>query len=228
MTDLDRELTELAAHLSWPEPPNVAPRVSATITRGRSPSTRRLLAAAAVVVVVVAIVGVVPAARDQVAAWFGIGGVTIERGTLLEPDTIAELGDAIRLSSLGAPLPSALGDPDAAYRDAEGRVWIVYEPTGDRPGALLTVFESVTDAGLTKLVADPSRQVELVEVNGESAYWVAGADHFLLFGTPDGQMVEDRGRLSSPTLIWVLGDLTYRLESEIGRDRAISIAESVA
>lgn len=223
MIDIDRELDELAGHLIWPVETDLTARISSNLPRERRPALRAVAMAAAVLV---AIVLAVPAVRDEVAAFLGIGGVTIERGVLLDPATEIELGPLVAVDTIHDPLPEALGTPSAAYRDDEGRLWVVYEPFGTEPGALLTIFQSAYDPGLTKLVADPSIQAELVEVAGSPAYWVSGDDHVLLFETPDGSIVEDRGRLAAPTLIWQRDELTYRLESDLPMDRAVAIAES--
>jgi len=221
MIDLDRELDLLSTRLEWPDPPDVTSAVNARLRPVRS--IRPVLVVA---VTLVLLLVAIPTTRDRVAAFFGIGGVNIEKGALLDPGVAAELGDLVDLASLTTPLPAALGRPDFARRDLEGRLWVVYESRDRRPAALLTVFDTVLVPGLTKLVADPSLQVEQVAVNGEPAFWVAGGQHFILFERSDGSIVEDRGRLSEPALIWVSADTTYRLEAHVSRDRAVEIAES--
>jgi hypothetical protein len=228
MTDIDRDLEGLAAHLAWPETPDIATTVGHSIT---SPTTHRrrvaFVAAAAVAAAFAIVVLTIPAARDRVTAFLGIGAVTIEQrspaGALYDP----ALGEELDPATVEVGLPTALGAPDAAFRDSAGRLWIVYMATEGRPDALLTVFDTVVEAGLTKLVADASIQAELVEVDGAPAYWVAGEDHFILFESAGGAVLEDRGRRSSPALIWVQGGATYRLEIDLDSAGAIEIAESV-
>lgn len=227
MTDIERDLTRLSAHLAWPETPDVATGVERSIV---APSHSRRVAALAAVLVAAALALVVlaiPAARERVAAFFGIGAVTIEQGS--PPDLLEEglLGREIDLTLVDVSLPAALGTPDGAYRDTADRLWVVYRQAGDRPGALLTVFETAVEAGLTKLVADTSIQAEQVEVDGTPAYWVAGDDHFILFESPGGALLEDRGRRSAPALIWLTDGITYRLEVDLDRSEAIEIAESM-
>lgn len=77
-----------SVEVAFPETPDVAPVVLAELMRpARAPWWRRpvVAVAAVVVAVVVAVVGLVPAARDQVASWLGIRGVTVE--TVAPPTT---------------------------------------------------------------------------------------------------------------------------------------------
>ena len=45
--------------------------------------------------------------------------------------------------------------------------------------------------------------------------------------TPDGEHVDEDRRWVGDALIWQRGDKTYRIETSLGRDAAIRIAESL-
>jgi hypothetical protein len=90
VTDLDTALRDLAAHVAFPDPPDVAAAVRLRLTTGPppvadasgrfawTPRTRRLLAIAAAILVVVAVVAAaVPRARHAVADRLGLRGVEI-------------------------------------------------------------------------------------------------------------------------------------------------------
>jgi hypothetical protein len=66
-----------------------------------------------------------------------------------------------------------------------------------------------------------------VAVRGGDGVWLAGAPHRFLYRGPNGRVEEASLRLAGNTLIWTDGGLTYRLESALDRDTAISIAESL-
>ncbi len=81
-------LSSLGESIVYPPSPDVSGDVVARITAEPVPWWRRpvVMAAAVTAAVVLLIVGLVPAAREEVASWFGIGGVTIET---LPPPTAA-------------------------------------------------------------------------------------------------------------------------------------------
>jgi hypothetical protein len=221
MTDLDRRLAELAQHLDWPEPTRPVEHPSLRPTH-----SRRVTVAVAIAAAMVAVVLVIPSVRDRVAAFFGLGAVDIVQGVLLEPSELLLLGISMDPSDLDVELPPALSNPDDVRIDPSGVIWLVFDPRpGLESGALLAVFPGRAEAGLTKLVADHSLQVEQVTVAGQPALWVDGGDHFILFPDERGEMVEDRGRLSANALIWITGDITYRLEADVPLEVATRLAE---
>jgi hypothetical protein len=65
--------------------------------------------------------------------------------------------------------------------------------------------------------------LSIVNVNNRDAFWVENGE-LVVLGAPAG----DAGRPSANVLIWADGDTTYRLESDLGVEEAIGIAESLA
>ena len=95
-------------------------------------------------------------------------------------------------------------------------------------GLLLTEFRGTVDTGFfEKLVHGGQATVEEVRVNGRLAYWLSGDPHLLVYRLPGGGFVEDTRRMVGDVLIWRDDELTYRLETSLGRDEAIRIAESI-
>jgi hypothetical protein len=157
----------------------------------------------------------------------------------------AALGLGVRMSLLEArtqvafsiQVPSALGVPDAVYRPNENQVSLVYAPrTGLPPnaqaasvGALLTEFRASLDDTLFGKGVPPNARLEEVQVNGERAFFISGAPHTFFVRDPNNNLRDERSRLAGNTLLWSrrADGLTFRLESALGRDAAVEIAESL-
>jgi hypothetical protein len=69
--------------------------------------------------------------------------------------------------------------------------------------------------------------LEQVTVSGQPAWWITGDLHELTFFSTDGRLITDSLRLAGDTLLWSADGITYRLESSLGKDRAIAFANSV-
>jgi hypothetical protein len=69
-------------------------------------------------------------------------------------------------------------------------------------------------------------QVEEVEVAGSPGYWVEG-EHIVSYLDVRGEPMEERSRLAGNTLLWQVGEVTFRLESALSMEEAIRIAESM-
>jgi hypothetical protein len=165
-------LGSLGERIVYPPPPDVSLAVIERITEPPPlPWWRRpvVLRAAVATAVVVLVVGLIPAARDQVASWLGIGGVTIET---VPPSTAPAIAPAptatattqaaagVVQSGLGQglalgreivsltvegqvgfrPLYPELGLPDREFVDNGGRAWLLYS---SRRGLPETAVEGV-------------------------------------------------------------------------------------
>jgi hypothetical protein len=177
----------------------------------------------------------VPSARSTVLDWLGIGGERIERvpqQPTAEP-TPLDLGERVPLPD-DALVPDALGEPDAAYRAFGEILTLLYRPRDGLPesehsgaGALLSQFAGRVEEPLIRKLAGPDTTIEAVTVDGEPGFWVSGSPHGLLYEDPSGDIRETPQRLAGPTLVWMRGDQTLRLEADIPKERALEIARSV-
>jgi hypothetical protein len=79
---------------------------------------------------------------------------------------------------------------------------------------------------ITKMV-DSGTKVEPVRVGENPGFWITGDPHFFFYEDANGQFVEDSRRWVGDTLLWTEGATTYRLETALGRESAIRIAESL-
>jgi hypothetical protein len=134
------------------------------------------------------------------------------------------------------PTDPAIGVPDAAYVEtATGRraslAWSAgagLPPTLDPGvGLLVTQFDGRLDTGFFSKAIGSGTTVEPVVVNGFNAYWVTGQPHFFFYTGRTGEFVEDDSRWVGDALLWSDGTYTYRLESALGREASIRIAESM-
>ena len=206
-------------------------------------SSRRTAVAAAAVVAVCAVV-VAPGPRGAVARLLGIGGVRVVT-TGEAPVDVAhdlDLGEAVpvarALDLAPAPMiPAEAGAPASAFAgQPDGGVTLVWSATDDLPeidaggspgvGLVLTAFPGTpTWPAITKEVS-PATTVQATTVGGRAGYWISGAPHEVhLPGPPGGP--PDVVRLAGDTLLWTDGDTTYRLESALGREGAVAVAESI-
>lgn len=222
---------------------------SSARAQSRKPRHARAIAVAVALVVAVAVILGIPQSRKAVADLFGISGVSVHplsdappnpRATL---DQRLDLGEPVTLADaqgrvgFTVALPAApIGAPDAIYMRREPglqAVNLVYRPApglprtpGTHVGLLLSEYAGSASPYFDKYVdmGVPVSQVTL-----------AGRWPGLYFPGPQEVLVRDAGarvhsehaRLSGPSLIWVQGSVTYRLEGDISRARALAIAASL-
>jgi hypothetical protein len=134
------------------------------------------------------------------------------------------------------PTDPVAGPPDAAYVDEtkRGQVSLVWATRADLPatlepgvGLLMTEFLGSVDSGFFDKAIGSDTTVESVLVAGHRGYWLSGAPHFFFYTGPSGAVVQDERRWVGDALLWSDGSITYRLESDLGRDATIRIAESL-
>jgi hypothetical protein len=225
--------------------PDVLERLTVTRREPRAVEPRAVerrrvaLAAAAVVMVVVTLVTAVRPTREAIADFLGIGDTEIRTVPELDipHDVELDLGEPIDLDDVAEragfqPLvPSALGNPEAAYfRTVAGmpQVSLVWPPdagAGTLPavtsaGTLLTEtpLGGRELPGYTKEIG-PSARVERILLGGREAFWIEG-EH-VRFG------VDEPRRAAASTLLWTSDGLMLRLETTRGLDGALEIARSV-
>ena len=179
---LEDRLAALA--VEWPDEPDVTRAV-----RARLEARPRWRLRLAIPLVVLALVAAVPPARSTVLDWLGIGGEKIERvpkAPSPAPSPL-DLGTRIPLPR-DALVPSALGRPDAVY-EAGDIVTLLYRPRARLPesehtgaGALVSQFPGRTRVEYVRKQAGPDTRIDRVTVGGQPGFWIAGAEHGLLYG----------------------------------------------
>ena len=218
MPDLELALRQLGAELDWPAEPALAARVTARARAPRRRNLRRPLALAfTALVLAVALAMAVPPARSAILDFFGIGGVEIRRVETLPrlPAERAAPGVRVPLAEARNSVDFDLVVPDG-YRSVYYTAGIVTFVWPDR-----LLMELRGDEQLLKKVVDQDARIQWVSVNGYPGVWIQGAPHGLYI--PGGEP-----RLAGNTLIWTRGGVTYRLEGELTRARALALAGSLS
>ncbi len=233
---LDRLLLDAAEAVAWPATPVLDGR-----PRKRRQRTVRRAALAAVAALLVA------AGAVAAAGALGVGPLRILFGDSLPPVNVPDtpLGTRLALgepSSIGDPsmrvavlLPEQLGPPDEVFRTDDGwRASLVWGPRDGLPasgnsgiGLLAMFLAGDLDPGLVdKIVIESRVTVEDVTVRGHAGYWISGEPHVLKY-LAGGTTGVERTRLVGNALVWEEGGTVIRLESGVGRDETMALAESM-
>ncbi|MDQ3954741.1 MAG: hypothetical protein M3285_04230 [Actinomycetota bacterium] len=246
---LERDLRDLAAAISYPETVDVSYRVRSAIT---TPAGRRgglgarafrlaIVSLGVFLIAFSALLVAAPGAREAIADFLGISGIEIrvtespspaprDEGSLDlgVPTTFAEARQAVDYHLL-VPPDDTLGPPDQVYVDdvpVPGTVTFAYEPTDALPetvqevGALFTQFRARLQEPLLKKIVTPGTTIEPVNL-GEEGYWIAGLPHEIFYRVK-GEIVADRTRLASNTLLWESNGVSYRFESSLSKKGALA------
>jgi len=248
---LEALLERTAAELTPVDTDRMAAAVGARLREGAAtPSSRRwrrpLLVVVAVAAVIALVVAVVPGTRRAVADFLGIGAVRISGAPATGgPYTGLDLGPDVSLDAARAAVdfpvavPTAPGyeHPDSVHVREVGplqEVSLVYPPGPDRPaspvapvGVLLSEMRADPDYAYLKKLFNTDTQLEFVTVGGAQGVWISGPVHELVVVAPDGSEQPAPVRLAANTLLWAMGDVTYRLEGALSREQAIAVGSSL-
>ena len=213
MPDLELALRQLGGDLDWPPQPSLAPRVRARLRAPRRRLGRPLGLALALLGAALAVALAVPPARSAILDFFGIGGVEIRRVETLPPLPAERVAPGSRV-----PLGDARKAVDFDLVVPEGYRSVYLEDavvTFVWPDRLL--MELRGDEGLLKKVVEQDSTIQWLDVDGYAAVWIEGPPHGLYL--PGGE-----ARLAGNVLIWVRDGVTFRLEGDLTRERALELA----
>jgi hypothetical protein len=228
------------------EPPSAARRGWFSF----GPARRALVLAIVALVVLAAVAGAVAFGVPGIRLIFGDPGGTPPpavatsaptTGSAPPPGSSLDLGERVDAATAAEragfpvrlPADPALGAPDAVYVSGRNEVALVWAPTADLPptiesdiGLLIMQFRgSVSPEPIGKIIGSGT-EVEPVRI-GDGGYWIDGDPHMYFYISPEGNHVEENRRWVGDALIWQDGELTYRIETSLGKDAAIRIAESL-
>jgi hypothetical protein len=244
--ELERSLVAAAPHYRFPPTPDLAAAARARLPERRARSLRRplLVAAAVLVATACALLAVSPGARSAVLELLDrVPGIEIERASALPSAPYRQFpawGTEVSLERaeqiFGRPflLPRGLGDPDRVY-------WAPFPPGdpitaiwGDERAGRLVVTQWRTGGPyLFYKVLSFETNVESVTVDGAPGLWMHGDDHVVYYLAP-GERNPDaalhhrsEGVLAGNVLAWRRGNLVYRLEAQVSKQRALELARSL-
>jgi hypothetical protein len=235
VADLDRlpaELRALGRQLDVPPTPDVTVAVRARLAappRRRRPVLRYALV---VLLVLLSVVLGVPPVRAAVVDFFRIGGVSVrsDPGPPVPPTPaltsrpVPDLAEAERLTGLRIRPPAALGRPDSVLVIEDRVVSLAWRASATHPEVRLDAVDGRPEPVFEKYL----RFREAVEVDvGGVPGWYVGGPHEVVYVDPDGVRRTSSARLAGPTLIWVRGAVTYRLEADLPAARLAALAASV-
>lgn len=149
-------------------------------------------------------------------------------------DQIA-IADAPNAVDIPVVLPTApgVGAPATAWL-LDGRLTFVWRTSSTLPptpevgvGLLLSEFRGSLDPGYFQKIVGQGTTMTTVRIDGVTGYWISGAPHEIVYVNALGDPVFDSRRSVGDTLLWAGGDVTYRLESGLGRDATIALAETI-
>ena len=160
------------------------------------------------------------------------------------PGSTLHLGDPVSLNEVEAlaliapqlPIDPEIGLPDAVYIDRSKGNQVAYvwaasetlpETTDPGVGLILMRFDGKTVDGFHEKLIGQGVTAEPVTVDGRRGIWISGRAHFFFYVGEGGVTIADDRRWVGDALVWSDGIATYRIESALGRDRTIAMAESL-
>lgn len=235
MRDLELVLRDVARDLRTDSSPVVVDAVLERVRQAPVPRPtllarlrRRTAAVVALVVALLVTTLAVSPVGATVAEWFGFHGVMVREGTPTggDPSVPTEapgmsLAEAAELVGFTPLVPTVLGAPEGVGVSDDGRVVSL---TWGRDGHAVRLDE-FTD-GLHPFFWKTARDARRVDVAGGDGLWFATPHDIVV--TREGKPETVPPRTAGPTLVWVVGDRTLRLEGDLTLARAVEIADSVS
>jgi hypothetical protein len=119
--------------------------------------------------------------------------------------------------------PPDLGAPDRVFvQDADGDMTILIWIDSENPSQVQMALHMIPPGSWAVDKMNPAL-VQETTVNGERAVWAIGP-YPIRFSNNDLDFVR---LVDGHVLIWTNGEVTYRLETELGLEEAIRVAESL-
>jgi hypothetical protein len=216
--------------------------------------SRLALAAALAILALAALIAYTPS-REVIANWLNLHTIITRVNTLpsLSPRPPGPLGqrlglgsqstleDAQRAIKYHVLVPASLGRPDEVYLQQppdgppDGEVTLVY---GSRPGiktsgetgvaVLITEARGRVENQYFQKMLGPDTTLEEVSVNGHAGYWISGAPHQFVFLDSAGLIRSETMRLATNTLLIDEGGTIVRIEGNLTKAQALTMAASLA
>jgi hypothetical protein len=235
-----------SARPAFPPTPDLVPGVMAGLRARRVEAAGRpRLRLALVAALLVSLL----AAGAVAAGALGIGPLRVLFGEALPSITVPDtplgarlalgrpvaVSDAEDVAGLELLVPQSVGAPDEAYLSDIGIVSLVWRAdddlqplSGSGIGLLVMAIPGDLDPSLvSKIVVESRATVEPATVRREDGYWISGAPHVLRYLLPDQGEGVVMSRLVGDALVWQEGGTVFRIESGLGRDATLDLADSL-
>ena len=249
--EFENRLRTIANGMDYPRTPDIAGSVAARLHSPTRPrfSLKRLAWSLTIVFVLLSSLMLIPTVRAAIIEFIQIGIVrifpqpvepTVEVIATATPGEASplpilfldQIAGETKLSSaqqtapypiLLPTYPSDLGQPSHVYvQDADGAMTILVWTDPGQP-ELVTMSLHFIPAGHWAINKFGPVTIQETEVNGQRAIWAVGPYPLLM---QNGNIQVER-LIDGHVLIWVDGDITYRLETDLGLEEAIKVAESL-
>jgi hypothetical protein len=246
MHELEARLEAAAPYFAFPETPDLAGTARARLTRHRPRSRARpaLVFAVALAAVAGAVLALSPGARSGLVDLLDrVPGIQIERSVSLPEVPYGQapfygiqmpLDEAQGHFGRALRLPKGVGEPDRVY-------WLQYPPGdmitaeyGAENGGAKLVFSQWKTGGpdLFSKTLSFNTTAEPAVVDGNPGLWISGGDHAVFYLAPEDTGAganhwSQRGYLAGNVLAWRDGDVIYRLEVDVPKEKAIELGESL-
>src|SRR5687767_1146890 len=247
MRELEQRLEAAAPYYSFPPTPDLAGAARARLPERRSPRRTRAVLAFAVALALVAgaVLALSPGARSGVADLLDrIPGIHLERRDSLPLTRFNDppyYGTEIDLEEararFGRPLrfPTRLGEPDRVYVRADQPGEMITAIFGGDERRARLVFSQWKTGGPTLFykVLGGNSEAEFTSVGPNLGVWIHGSDHGVWYlepgsnGEPHHEHWRAEGYLAGNVLAWRVGDVVFRLEADVTKQRALELARSL-
>lgn len=249
--DLERELSQLAGDIAFPPTPSLAfsaPQSKRRVRQLNPGGWWKAGLAAAVLLLVTTLA--VPEARHALADWVGFPGIRIEIGdrdndpspTVTTIGGSLLLGEAATIEGAASAVEFDLVVPGAGLEGIGPEVYLnqfqdapvvslLYPASNQLPeigttGVGLLLMQIDASGNTSMLItkrASAESPPQPVTVDGSNGLWIQGGVLMIDAGDPFWTYQ----RRSGNVLVWEVGGITYRMESDLPRDDAIAIADSL-
>ena len=242
MSELERALLSLGRELDVPAAPDLVPVLRALDAPAarRRPRRRLVLALAALALAALLATLAIPDARSGLLRFLRIGGERIELVDELpevqpepaELDLDAALGERVSLAEAqrraGFDLLELDERPDRVYLGPRGTVWFLYgRPAAVRLLVAQTPELQIDEQFILKKLTAAGTRVDEATVRGVPAYFLSGDPHVVMLLDERGLPYQETARLARDVLVWEERGRTIRLEGDLTRAEAVSLAESL-
>jgi hypothetical protein len=138
---------------------------------------------------------------------------------------------------IALPTDPRLGPPDAAWvdRGRADQVALVWAARPDLPatldpgiGLILMSFDGTVEQEFFGKAIGAGTTVDPVSVGQQRGFWISALPHLFWYETGSGGSVDDPRRWVGDALLWSDGTTTWRIESALGREATLRLAETVA